>query len=566
MPTSLTATGVQFPDNSTQTTALPAPGTYGNVLTSIGTNWTSAAAPASAGAFTATASGSISAGAPVLINSTGQAYVQTNTYKTGFFGSLNFAGSNTGYSYSVNASTTTAIKYSFNSVSGTHRIFWKGSGVSYVFTSYGSTNLAGTSYSGVTGQNAAAPGTNDTQYGNEYGISQVVFAPTTSSHYYLTVPGGGNQQLKINFVEDDSAGASLSSNSADVGGGSYAGSPGINNAKNYEIAISSSDKLAVVWSDTSNRLFCAVATVSTSSPYWTWGSMLTINSGGTLHSSQWHVGVAWGANNNEFVVTYADSSSIVKATLISVSGTTCTLQSTANVASSTYPSSDSRHSVCFVSPANSYIFAFYTDSTATSPATANSVYLVAATSSGTALTFGSMVDVYPYGTPNTSRRNVCYLYPSPVVTNSFFLHSSTDGSSGSYDLITACSVSGTAITVIDGPLDYVVYNGGSYGTVGYVSSLGAQTNFYSAGGTSSSANFTYRYTSNQSNNFAGFSSLSYTNGQAAAVNSVGGINTNQSGLIAGKRYWFQLSGFLGLSASNSYAGQALSATSILVKG
>lgn len=44
MPTSLVSTGVQFPDSTTQTTALPAPGTAGNVLTSTGSAWASSAA------------------------------------------------------------------------------------------------------------------------------------------------------------------------------------------------------------------------------------------------------------------------------------------------------------------------------------------------------------------------------------------------------------------------------------------------------------------------------------------------------------------------------------------
>lgn len=56
MPTSLISTGVQFPDNSIQTVALPAPGSNGNVLTSNGTTWTSTA-PSGAGG--ATQAGSI---------------------------------------------------------------------------------------------------------------------------------------------------------------------------------------------------------------------------------------------------------------------------------------------------------------------------------------------------------------------------------------------------------------------------------------------------------------------------------------------------------------------------
>ena len=48
MATSLVSTGVQFPDSTIQTTALPAPGTNGNVLTSNGSAWTSSA-PAGGG-------------------------------------------------------------------------------------------------------------------------------------------------------------------------------------------------------------------------------------------------------------------------------------------------------------------------------------------------------------------------------------------------------------------------------------------------------------------------------------------------------------------------------------
>jgi hypothetical protein len=59
MPTSLVSTGVQFPDNSIQTVALPAPSTAGNVLTSNGTTWTSAAAGGGgAQAFVTQATGS----------------------------------------------------------------------------------------------------------------------------------------------------------------------------------------------------------------------------------------------------------------------------------------------------------------------------------------------------------------------------------------------------------------------------------------------------------------------------------------------------------------------------
>jgi hypothetical protein len=79
MPTSLVSTGVQFPDNSIQTTAaaaLPSPGTSGNVLTSNGSAWTSAAAPANTVLLsTVTASNSATVDVETTFNSTYDRYM-----------------------------------------------------------------------------------------------------------------------------------------------------------------------------------------------------------------------------------------------------------------------------------------------------------------------------------------------------------------------------------------------------------------------------------------------------------------------------------------------------------
>jgi hypothetical protein len=79
MPTSLVSTGVQFPDSSIQTTAataLPSPGTSGNVLTSNGSAWTSAAAPANTVLLsTVTASNSATVDVETTFNSTYDRYM-----------------------------------------------------------------------------------------------------------------------------------------------------------------------------------------------------------------------------------------------------------------------------------------------------------------------------------------------------------------------------------------------------------------------------------------------------------------------------------------------------------
>lgn len=75
------------------------------------------------------------------------------------------------------------------------------------------------------------------------------------------------------------------------------------------------------------------------------------------------------------------------------------------------------------------------------------------------------------------------------------------------------------------------------------------------------------YTTNiTQENFLGFSSAAYTNGQTAVVNSVGSTSTNQSGLSAGRKYYVTPGGSLNLNSSLPYAGIAVSATNLVVKG
>ena len=71
-----------------------------------------------------------------------------------------------------------------------------------------------------------------------------------------------------------------------------------------------------------------------------------------------------------------------------------------------------------------------------------------------------------------------------------------------------------------------------------------------------------------SENFIGFSSAAYTNGQTATIQIVGGVDDAQSGLTAGQSYFVQPTGLLGLTATTPsvFAGTAVAATKIIVKG
>jgi hypothetical protein len=74
-------------------------------------------------------------------------------------------------------------------------------------------------------------------------------------------------------------------------------------------------------------------------------------------------------------------------------------------------------------------------------------------------------------------------------------------------------------------------------------------------------------TSFTADNFIGFSSAAYTNGQTATINVVGSTTT-QSGLTPASKYYVQKNGTLGTTAANPsiYAGIAISSTSLLIKG
>jgi len=67
-------------------------------------------------------------------------------------------------------------------------------------------------------------------------------------------------------------------------------------------------------------------------------------------------------------------------------------------------------------------------------------------------------------------------------------------------------------------------------------------------------------------NFIGFNTTEVASGNQATITVIGGRNNNQLGLTTGTQYYIDVSGNLTTTAGTIYAGRALSATSILVKG
>jgi len=67
-------------------------------------------------------------------------------------------------------------------------------------------------------------------------------------------------------------------------------------------------------------------------------------------------------------------------------------------------------------------------------------------------------------------------------------------------------------------------------------------------------------------NFLGFAAHTYADTQSAVINSTCTVDRNQSGLTAGQKYYVQTDGTLSTTAGSVEAGTAISSTEIIVKG
>ena len=142
----------------------------------------------------------------------------------------------------------------------------------------------------------------------------------------------------------------------------------------------------------------------------------------------------------------------------------------------------------------------------------------------------------------------------------------------SYAEVNVGQVSGTSITF--DASQYVLSNNIDYPSMGYIDGSGKVLFCFwdrfsgNAGGVIYAVQMPYSSTNLTENNFVGFASGSYSDTQTASINIVSGTNASQTGLTAGSGYYVQFDGSLSTTAGTPsvYAGVALSSTSILVKG
>jgi hypothetical protein len=188
------------------------------------------------------------------------------------------------------------------------------------------------------------------------------------------------------------------------------------------------------------------------------------------------------------------------------------------------------------------------------------VGLISATASGSTVTFSG---ASPSGSINNPVSGLSFAYDATLGklvaayngASSAYYATSFTFSGGNVNVGTTITVSGFAV----GGTPVIAYAANAAKTVGFRQTSASDTGAYFLPGIV--PNLT-------ANNFIGFSKAAYANGATATVQTVGSYNSGQSGLTAGTKYYVATDGTLSTSVGtlSVYAGVALSATSILVKG
>lgn len=301
------------------------------------------------------------------------------------------------------------------------------------------------------------------------------------------------------------------------------------------------DKVIVVYSSASG-LQARVGTISGTTI--TWGSAATV----TTSSSATAPLCITNIGSGKFAVVYNNGASSNYTTVVvgSVSGTTITFGTPVQV----------------IAYASSYNFISYdagADRIVISYTNASSSgFVVAASVSGTTVTLG---------TPVQFTSGLSSWVPMGYETASGFMTMSYKGSNN-YANVQSFKLNGSTITLGTSYNQYTTSVGGDFWGGAYITASPQAVLFViSANATGICYWGKGAFTNITATNILGFSRATYANAATATVDVIGSVNSSQSGLTTGSAYYLTGVGALTTSSSgNYYAGIATSATSILVKG
>ena len=509
-----------------------AQGTDGQVLTSTGSGvaWEDAS---SAGSFTAVASGTLSNGDTVVVNSDGTvSAVGSSTQYT----NTGTVGSETTFD---SGSLTKYISAVFDSNSNKVVLCYSDQNNSYYGTAIVGT-VSGTSISFGTPVVFESVGTDDgTPAVFDSNSNKVVIGYRKSSRGYAIVGTVSGTSISFGTAVQFSSGDAIPVNS--------------NGTTSTATFDSNSNKVVFVYRNDSNYGTAVVGTVSGTSI--SFGSETVFESASISTSG---AAATFDSNSNKVVVVYGDGGNSTYGTAVvgTVSGTSISF-GTAVVFNA---ASTDNVAVAFDSNANKVVVA-YNDG-------GNSNYLTAivGTVSGTSISFGSETVLARY----PSYPSLMFDSTSGKITLAF-----TNGSDQGSGHIYVGEVSGTSISfgtsVEFNTFDATRQIGHTYDSNAnkYVIAYNEDPGTSSRNGQATVFTITQSTVSNlTAENYIGISDGDYANSATATIQIVGSVDDAQSSLTPGQSYYVQGDGTLSTTADSPsvFAGTAVAATKLIVKG
>jgi len=513
------------------TTQMLAAGTAGQLLQTNGAGAPSWVTPApGAGTVTAVASGSLSDGSMVILNSDGTVSVSVASAATSGTAVIGLTVAASVSSYTEYSNVTS----SYDPTTSTLVVYYIRGSDRYLFGVAGIISGSSITFGTPTALVSASVSDN-TQLG--FGA---VFAPNSSRHVvsYNNNPDA-NQYIR-----------SLSTSGTTI---TLTAGPAT-------IATSQSRGVRMLYDSTSGNVVAAYANINFGSVR---GVVFTVNASSFTMGSPviafsisgsgagCPIGITKDTVNDKIIIAGQDSSDYPTAIVGTVSGTSISFGSAATIKASDGASYRDRGIGLAYSPVAQKVMAcIATDSS-------SDIQLAVGTVSGTSISFGTAANTgagrgsyYGYsGIYNASAGNIIFMVGSLAI------------------IVT--SISGTTFTVaLSSPFSTTL---NSYGAL----SIYLPNNFLilTTGANASNSNyptvsgFTAYSSTLTTTNLLGVSNAAYTNGQTATIQTVGSTDDAQSGLTAGLKYYVLPDGTLSSSATTQpYAGLALSATRLVIKG
>jgi hypothetical protein len=497
--------------------------------------------PKQAGKYKAVASGAITNGKPVIVNSTGTVSVVAET--------------------SVTQAVGTSVVYDTAGleIASNQEVAFDNSNNKFLITytdddnsDYGTAIVA-----------TVDPSDNSVSYG-----TGVVFNSASTRDISVTFDSSNNKMVV--FYRD---GGDSNKGKAKVGtisgtSVSFGSVATFNNGtcENFGSCFdSSNNKVVVTYRDEGNsdQGTAIVGTVSGTDV--TFGSEAVFNSGNTQHTR-----CDFDTSNNKVLVLYRDNANSNKPTCIvgTVSGTSISFGSENSISNSA--GSAASYALAFDSTAGKFVICY--------PESANGIIdVVVATISGTDVSYGTPVEISNASSGNTVFAGASY---NPDANKTLIVLADKAVANDTTTTLRSCvghigTVSGTDISFSS--VNIFTTNNTRLTKVAYDTTNKRHLVVYGESGSGSSTinsrgsvvALAYNESNITSENFIGIASGgTYADTAEATIDVVGTVNKDQSGLTAGQTYYVQTDGTLGTSADSPsvVAGTAISATELIVKG